>query len=241
MREPRYETPVHAEALREQRRLKALMVSKPLAKDLRFVAGADVSFNRFGSAFWGAIVVCDLQNGMKMEASAVAAMEVTFPYLPGLLAFREVPVLEKAWKKLPMKPDVILCDAHGTAHPRGFGEAAHLGVVLGVPSVGCAKSILCGSFEPPAAAKGSWSYLVFEGRNVGAALRTRENTAPVFVSPGHLSDLPSSLSLVLACSPRLRIPEPIRQAHALCNEARREEKAFSPQRHRGHEGKIVRS
>ena len=114
-----------------------------------------------------------------------------------------------------------MCDAHGTAHPRGFGEAAQLGVVLGVPSVGCAKSLLCGSFELTSEKRGSWSYLVFEGKEVGAALRTKESTAPVFVSPGHLSDLSSSMSLVLDCSPRFRIPEPIRQAHALSNAARR--------------------
>ncbi|MCI4398692.1 MAG: endonuclease V [Acidobacteria bacterium] len=223
MREPRYENPIYAEALLEQRRLKSLMVPKPLPEDLRFVAGADVSCGRFGSTLWGAIVVCDLKEKLRPAASSVARMEVSFPYLPGLLAFREIPVLKKAWEGLKLKPDVILCDAHGIAHPRGFGEAAHLGVVLGVSSVGCAKSLLCGSFEMPSMERGSWSNLVFEGRLVGAALRTRSRVAPVFVSAGHFSDLPSAIALVMACSPRLRIPEPIRQAHALCNAARRGE------------------
>lgn len=223
MKDPIYGNPLYMDALNEQSRLKALRRARPLPRDIRFVAGADVSFNRFGSTFWGAIVVCDLQEELRPAASSVARIEAAFPYLPGLLAFREVPVLEKAWKGLPLKPDVILCDAHGIAHPRGFGEAAHLGVVLGVPSVGCAKSLLCGSFEPPPLERGSRSDLVFEGRLVGAALRTRSRVAPVLVSAGHLSDLPSSIALVLACSPRLRIPEPIRQAHALCNAARRGE------------------
>ncbi len=188
--------------------------------DVRFVAGADCSYNRFGRTFWGGIVVCDAEESFRVVDRAVVRMEVDFPYLPGLLAFREVPVLSAAFEKLKVKPDVTLVDAHGTAHPRRFGSAAHLGVALDIPTVGSAKSLLCGMFDEPDGERGSWSPILLEEDVVGAALRTRASVAPVFVSPGHLCDLPSAIALVLRCAPRLRIPEPIRLAHALVNEAR---------------------
>jgi deoxyribonuclease V len=167
------------------------------------------------------MVVCDAQAGFRVVERAVVRMEVDFPYIPGLLGFREVPVLARAFEALSLKPEAILVDAHGTAHPRRFGSAAHLGVVLGVPTVGSAKSLLCGSYDEPPPQRGGWSPILLDGTVIGAALRTRSYVRPVYVSPGHLSDLPTAVALVLACSPLYRLPEPIRKAHGAVNEARR--------------------
>jgi len=221
LREPSYRDPRYAAALAEQASLRVRLECCPLPSRVRFVAGADVSCERFGNTAWGGWVVCDLERALEPVDRAVARAEVDFPYLPGLLAFREVPVLATAFTRLRVRPDVLLCDAHGTAHPRGFGAAAHLGVVLGMPSVGCAKSLLCGTFEEPAVERGARSPLEWEGRVVGSALRTRTAVAPVFVSPGHRCDLASAVELVLSCTPHWRIPEPIRWTHDLVNRARR--------------------
>ncbi len=221
MKRPEYANPRYSQALEEQERLCALLRLEPLPETPRLVAGADCSFNRFGTTFWGGFVVCDAQAGFAVVDRAVVRMEVDFPYLPGLLGFREVPVLARAYELLRTAPEVTLVDAHGTAHPRRFGSAAHLGVVLGIPTVGCAKSRLCGTFHEPGPARGAWSPLMLEGEPVGAVLRTRAGAAPVFVSPGHRCDLASALLLALRCAPRTRIPQPIRLAHELVNEARK--------------------
>jgi len=221
VRDPVYRNPVHRKALEDQLRLREKRLSAALPDDPRLVGGADVSFNLYGKTFWGVVVVCDAQNGFEVVDSAVVRMEVDFPYLPGLLGFREVPVLAAAFRKLRTKPEVTIVDAQGTAHPRRFGAAAHLGVELGVPTVGCAKSLLCGEVDEPAVERGGWSPIHLDGATVGAALRTRRGVKPVFVSPGHLADLASSLALVLACAPRYRLPEPTRSAHRLVNDARR--------------------
>lgn len=205
----------------EQARLRALRREAPLPPAPRFVGGADVSSAFHGKTFWGAVVVCDLADGLRVVDRGGARMEADFPYIPGLLAFREVPVLEAAFRRLRLRPEVLLVDAHGTAHPRRFGSAAHLGVVLGVPTVGCAKSLLCGTFDEPGPARGDWTPLLLDGETLGAALRTRSGIKPVFVSPGHLSDLASSLNLVLGCLGKYRLPEPLRAAHALSNALRR--------------------
>jgi deoxyribonuclease V len=221
MKRPDYRNPRYATALEEQERLRISRLDCPLPPLVRLVAGADCSFNRFGKTFWGGVVVCDAEDAFRAVDAAVVRMEVDFPYLPGLLGFREVPVLSEAFSRLKVVPEVTLVDAQGTAHPRRLGSAAHLGVLLDVPTVGCAKSLLCGTFQPPATDRGNWSPLMDGGERIGAALRTRAGVAPVFVSPGHRSDLESSLALVLRCAPRYRIPQPIRLAHELVNEARR--------------------
>jgi deoxyribonuclease V len=208
-------------AVAEQARLRESWRSAPLQEDLRFVAGADVSSAFRGDLLWAGLVVCDMQDGFRVVDTAVAQFPATFPYIPGLLAFREVPPLLQALRGLRVSPQAILVDAQGTAHPRHFGSACHLGVLSGIPTVGCAKNRLCGIFSPPDARKGSWAPLLVDGETLGAVVRTRAGVAPVFVSPGHLSDLPSSLALVLKCAPRYRIPVPIREAHHLVNTARR--------------------
>lgn len=223
MKVPDYDDPVYRDAIAEQARLRERLLLSPLPEGASLIAGADVSSEFHGRTFWGGFVVCDALEGFRPVCSSVVRMEVGFPYIPGLLAFREVPALSAAYERLPVKPEVTLVDAQGTAHPRRFGAAAHLGVVLDAPTVGCAKSRLCGEHDEPGGRKGDWSALVHEGEVVGRVLRTRLGVAPVFVSPGHRSDLESASALVLRCAPRYRIPEPIRLAHALVNEARRRE------------------
>lgn len=210
-----------ARAREEQARLASFRQEAPLPSEVRYVGGADVSCSLWGRTFCGAVAVCDARAGLSVVDGAVARLEVDFPYIPGLLAFREVPALQRAFARLRVRPDVLLVDAHGTAHPRRFGSAAHLGVVLGLPTVGCAKSLLCGTFDEPGPNRGDWSPLLLEGETVGGVLRSRRGVKPVFVSPGHLADLPSSLNLVLACLGKYRLPEPLRAAHRLGNEGRR--------------------
>ncbi len=220
MKRPTYKNPRYAKAVDEQEALVRRVVIAPLSRTIRLVGGADVSFYLHGSTFWGGFVVCDALSNYKVVDSAVFRMEVDFPYIPGLLGFREVPVLVEAYRRLGVKPGVTIVDAHGIAHPRGFGSASHLGVVLNVPTVGCAKNLLCGSYEEPAPERGCRRPLVLDGNIVGAAVRTRNGVKVVYVSPGHLSDIESSVRLTLDASPNYRISEPVRRAHALVNEAR---------------------
>ncbi len=138
--------------------------------------------------------------------------KVSFSYIPGLLAFREGPAIISAIKKLKKRPDVILFDGQGIAHPKGIGIASHIGVILNIPTIGCAKSRLVGEFEEPDMEKGSWAYLYYRGMRVGAVLRTRSNVKPVFVSPGHMIDIDSSIEIVMKCVSKYRIPEPLRRA-----------------------------
>jgi deoxyribonuclease V len=145
--------------------------------------------------------------------AATAESPVSFPYVPGLLAFREGPVVLAALEQLGDRPDVLMFDAQGLAHPRRMGLATHLGVLLDMPAVGCAKSRLCGTYVEPGERKGSWEPLVDGGEVIGAVVRTRDRVRPVFVSVGHRVDLESSVSLVLGCANRYRLPEPTRWAH----------------------------
>lgn len=191
----------------------------PLEK-IRTIAGADCSFGlreKFGT---GGITVHRFPS-LELIDQSVVRSEVPFPYIPGLLSFREIPLLLDAWRRLKVLPDVILCDGQGIAHPRGIGLASHLGVVLGIPTIGVAKSRLVGEYGDPGAEKGDWSFLYFEGRRVGAVVRTRTDTKPVFVSPGHLVGIRNAVRLTIECCPRYRITEPIRSAHRIVGELRK--------------------
>jgi deoxyribonuclease V len=176
----------------------------------RLVAGADVGEK--GGRARAAIAVL---RGSEIVETVVAETAVPFPYVPGLLSFREIPPLLAAWRKLRTRPDVVLLDGQGLAHPRRFGLACHFGLVTGFPTVGCAKSRLLGAHDEPAPARGSWSPLVDGGETVGAALRTREAAKPVYVSLGHRVSLAAAIRIVLDCAPRFRIPEPQRLADRL--------------------------
>lgn len=176
----------------------------------RLVAAADVSV-RDGRARAAVVVL----RGLETVEETAAERPVTFPYVPGLLSFRELPPLLAAWEKVRSSPDVLLVDGQGLAHPRRFGLACHLGVLLGIPAVGCAKSRLVGEHEAPPPRRGAWTPLVDRGEVVGAALRTRAACRPVYVSIGHRVSLETAIRVVLDASPRYRIPEPLRRADRL--------------------------
>ena len=185
------------------------------------IAGADVSYNRFSTTFYASVVVLRADDLTMVETQG-AVGEVTFPYVPGLLSFREAPVLLEAFAKVRSEPDVVMIDGQGIAHPRRLGIASHIGLWLQKPCVGCAKSRLTGRYQEPGKKAGSLAPLVADGEVVGDVVRTKNNVQPVFVSPGHLIDLPSSVRLVVASCRGYRIPEPTRQAHLQVNALRRQ-------------------
>jgi deoxyribonuclease V len=206
-----------AEARELQIRLAGEVIEKPFNRKRYLAAGTDLSFDDgAGRAVAGVVVV--RVPGLETVCESRAAARIDFPYIPGLLSFREIPALLEAFRGLDVVPDVIVCDGQGRAHPRRFGLACHLGLILGIPSIGCAKSLLVGTFEEPGARRGSRSPLIHRGETVGSALRTRDGVSPVYVSSGHLIDLPSARRVVLDCS-ITRIPEPTKRAHRLVTAA----------------------
>ncbi len=200
------------EAVRIQADIADKIVLKPFGtKDIKHVAGIDVSVK--GEMSKAAIVVLSYPSFDPVETVSFT-MKTVFPYVPGLLSFREGPVILECVKRLRTEPDVLVFDGQGLAHPRKAGLASHLGVVIGKPSIGSAKSHLYGSYVPPGREKGDLSEIKdVEGKAIGAALRTRDNTKPVFVSPGHLMDTVSAVKIIISCCPKYKIPEPIRAAH----------------------------
>ncbi len=184
------------------------------------VAGCDVSVEQEAGRVFGAIVVMAWPSLARLETSTAVGV-AAFPYVPGYLSFREGPLLDEAFRRVRIRPDLVLFDGQGYAHPRRFGLACHLGVRWDVPAVGCAKSRLLGKAEDPGSRKGDWSPLVDAGEVVGSVLRTREGTKPVFVSPGHRIDQAGARKFVLEATTRYRLPEPIRRAHGEVNALRR--------------------
>lgn len=210
-----------AVAIQEELRGRVRASGRIRWRELRTVAGADCSYSKRAKNGVGGIVVLEFPSLEPVdEAFAVGA--AGFPYIPGLLSFREIPLLMAVWENLSVIPDVVICDAQGIAHPRGIGLASHFGLAAGVPTVGCAKSKLVGEFEEPPEERGEKTEMVYEGKRVGYAVRTRSGTKPVFVSPGHGVGFGDAVELVLRCSPRYRIPEPVRAAHGLVNRVRKE-------------------
>jgi deoxyribonuclease V len=213
----------YREAAALQERLRDDVVLSGAAGGFRLVAGADVSCERRGDLFWAAVVVMDIDTFTTVECAHHAA-RVSFPYVPGLLSFREGPILLAAFEKLSVVPDAVIFDGQGIAHPRGLGLAAHLGLVLGIPTVGCAKTRLVGEHGEVGEERGDRTPLSLGGRTVGYVVRTRRRTRPVFVSPGNLISPAGAVDLVLTATGRYRVPEPVRAAHVLVNRLRREGK-----------------
>jgi len=195
-----------------------------IAKPIKRVAGVDVSYRRRAEQFHAAVVILDYSSMAILEAVS-ASGHVAFPYVPGLLSFRELPILLQAFRKITMTPDVILADAQGIAHPRRLGLASHLGLWLDLPTIGCAKSRLCGEGSEPALERGSWSPLLDAGDIVGRMVRTKDRVRPLFISPGHKTDFREASAVVLNCCRGYRLPEPTRQAHLLSNRIRQEHEA----------------
>ncbi len=214
-----------AEARRLQLELRERIVLEPPPNlDPDTIAGADLSMDRGSEIGYAGIAV--LRAATLQPVEQVTATEpLEFPYVPGLLSFRELPPLVAAWRQLRHRPDVLIFDGQGIAHPRRFGLACHGGLLFDVPSIGCAKSLLVGKHVPLGEERGSLAEIVDRGEVIGMAVRTRARVRPVYVSPGHRMDLPTAVELILRVSPRFREPETTRRAHRLVNEARRNEQA----------------
>jgi deoxyribonuclease V len=191
----------------------------PLRKLPKYIAGVDAAF--LHDKVIGVACLYKYPDLILTE-EVYAVTEALFSYIPGFLSFREGPAIIKAVKSLKMKPDVILFDGQGIAHPRGLGIASHIGVLLDLPTIGCAKSRLIGEYREPGPKKGTWSFLRYNGKTVGAVLRTKDNVRPLFVSPGHRIDLRGSLEIILSCIRKYRIPEPLRRADSVSKKIKRE-------------------
>jgi deoxyribonuclease V len=208
------------EARRLQERLRARVVLEDDFAPVRFVAGADLAFDPASEIAFASVIVYRFPALAEVERRR-ARRKLRFPYVPGLLSFREGPVLLAAFARLRTEPDVILIDGHGLAHPRRFGIACHLGVLFDRPTIGCAKSLLVGEHAEPAAPAGSTTPLLLGGERVGVVLRTRENVKPIYVTPGHRVSLDSAVELVRACLDGFRIPKPTREADHYARDLRR--------------------
>lgn len=203
-------SPAQAVALQKEL-VGEVIANRPLdLSRIRLVAGVDVSVK--GTVSQAAVVVVSFPALQPIE-TVVWQAPTPFPYIPGLLSFREGPVLEEAFRQLQHEPDVFIFDGMGRAHPRRIGIATHMGLWLHRPTIGCGKTLFVGKFAEPASERGAYTDLIDRGEVIGAVLRTRANVKPVFISVGHLADLPTSIDVVLACTTKYRLPEPIRLAH----------------------------
>jgi deoxyribonuclease V len=208
------------EAVTLQRQLGTRVdVTRPLDR-CEVIAGADVSYNRFSDIIYAGVIVWAVADGNVIERQS-AVTETHFPYVPGLLSFREAPALLDAFAKVETEPDVVMLDGQGIAHPRRMGIASHIGLWLDRPCVGCAKSKLYGRYEQPAPSAGSTSPLTAGQHVIGQVVRTKDRVNPVFVSPGHRVDMEGAVRAVLASVRGYRLPEPTRLAHQFVNDVRR--------------------
>jgi deoxyribonuclease V len=204
------------EAIAIQQELRRKLILKSPRKEFRNIAAADVSYGPGDDTLYAAFLLFSYPHLTLQEVSS-ARGRVSFPYIPGLLTFREAPILLRALSRLKIDPDLILCDGQGIAHPRSMGIAAHLGILANRPSIGCAKSRLFGAEAEPGLPRGSLAPLAEGDRTVGMIVRTRSGVKPVYVSPGHKMDLDASVKIVLSLCRGYRIPEPLRQAHIFVN------------------------
>lgn len=212
-----WETGLPEAAVIQQQLRSHVILNHPLDLDsVRTVAAADISFNRGSSRLFASVVLVRFPE-LRLKAHYQGWKEVNFPYRPGFLSFREIPVLAEVFAGMKDDFDLLLCDGQGIAHPRRFGLACHLGVLLDKPAIGCAKSRLIGEYQEPGEAMGSFSLLSADGEVLGAALRTRAGVKPIFVSPGHRVDLNGAVQAAMACVGKYRIPEPLRFAHQAAN------------------------
>ncbi len=202
--------------------LRRKLFLKDTFSKVRLVGGADVSYS--GEDAYCTVVVLDYDDMQPIEEKTTKS-KVDFPYVPTFLSFRETPPIIKSFKLLERKPDVLLVDGHGIAHPRGIGLASHVGVLLDYPTIGVAKKILVGDFTAPEIV-GNASEIVYNGRPVGFTLKTRRGSKPIFVSPGHKVSHKSSLLIVKKCLRRHKLPEPLRMAHMLSTQAKKAQGSF---------------
>lgn len=208
-----------AEATAIQNALRAKQHLAPRYTPIATIAGADISLNLHSTTIYAGIILLSYPDMRPLAYSLVRA-ETHFPYVPGFLAFREVPALVDVWQQMECKPDVLVADGHGIAHPRRMGIAAHFGALTGQTSMGCAKNILCGKYEEPALSRGASSIIYDKGEAIGYALRSKDKTTPVYISPGQGLSLADSLNIAKHSMGKHRIPEPTRRAHELVNRFR---------------------
>jgi deoxyribonuclease V len=206
----------------------AIEIQRSLASQVRFtamkgkpkiIAGLDCAFSKDGKRIFAAAIVIDSSDFSIIE-TAIVSRKIDFPYIPGLLSFREAPVCIDAIEKLKNTSDVFIVDGQGFAHPRRLGIASHIGLLIDKPTIGCAKSRLIGTFEEPGNKKGSFSPLVDSDEEIGVVLRTRTDVKPVYVSIGHKCALDDAISIVLDCTTKYRLPKPSRLAHQLVGKAK---------------------
>lgn len=204
------------EAIAIQQQLRGLVITRDELGEVHRVAGVDVGFKHQGAIARAAIAVLDFP-GLTLIEQVMAELPTSFPYVPGLLSFREIPVVLEALNKLTQQPDLLLCDGMGIAHPRRVGIATHLGLLTNIPSIGVGKSLLTGRHGPVPIEKGEWTPLLDKGEVIGAVLRTRAGVKPLYISPGHRISLETAIRYVMACTTRYRLPKTTRYAHRLAS------------------------
>lgn len=208
------------EAIRLQKELASQIIAKDDFEKIEVIAGADMALSENGKEAYAGVILYEFPS-LKEIKRVWAQGPLTFPYVPGLLSFREGPILIKVFEKIDPLPDLILFDGQGLAHPRRLGIASHMGLLLDRPTIGCAKSLLCGEFKEPGKKRGSFSPLTEKGETVGAVLRTRDEVKPIFVSAGHRIGLKTAIQIVLQCRSGYRIPKPTREADRFVGEVKR--------------------
>lgn len=208
------------EAVEIQNKLRTKIETKPLHKAPDTVAGADISFDRGSGTVHAAIIVLSFSD-LEPVAGSLVTSRMSFPYIPGLLAFREMPALLKAWDQLPQIPDVLIMDGHGLAHPRRMGIATHFGIEVDHPTMGCAKNILIGTHQEVGMEKGATSDLMDEGEKVGLVLRSRTNVNPVYISPGHKLSFKNTYDILMQVLTKYKLPKTTRLAHRWANKLRK--------------------
>jgi deoxyribonuclease V len=205
------------EAIKIQEQLQSEVITEDNFKQpLQYVAGVDMGFEEDGTISRAAVAVLSFPD-LQLQETSIARRPTTFPYIPGFLSFREIPAVLNALEKIQITPDIILCDGQGIAHPRRFGIACHLGLIVDIPTIGVAKSLLIGKHEDLPETRGSWQPLIHKGDTVGAVLRTRTGVKPVYVSSGHRVSLSTAIDIVLQCITKYRLPETTRFADRLAS------------------------
>lgn len=204
------------EAIAIQQQLRSEVIAEDRLGEVRYVAGVDVGYDIANSMTRAAVAVLSFPD-LQLHSSAIALQPTTFPYIPGFLSFREVPAVLDALETLTVTPDLLLCDGQGLAHPRRFGLACHLGVLVNIPAIGVAKTRFIGEHDQVPADRGSWQLLRHQGEVIGAVLRTRAGVKPIYVSTGHQISLTSAIDYVMRCTPKYRLPETTRLADRLAS------------------------
>ncbi|MBO3464285.1 deoxyribonuclease V [Aetokthonos hydrillicola Thurmond2011] len=205
------------EAITIQEKLQGEVITEDQLKEpIQYVAGVDMGFEEDGTISRAAVAVLSFPD-LQVQETGIARRPTTFPYIPGFLSFREIPAILDVLEKITLTPDLILCDGQGIAHPRRFGIACHLGVLVDIPTIGVAKSLLIGKHENLPEERGAWQPLIHKSETIGAVLRTRVGVKPLYVSPGHRISLATAIDYVLRCTPKYRLPETTRIADKLAS------------------------